>query len=134
MENLLVNQVLSLLASNLARLDETVREESEGVHNTLAIIEHILEFRPDTCKQVATAGFLPWIVRKLKVKVAYDSNKLYASEILSILLQDCSENRELFGEIGAMDSLLQQLAYYKRHDPAVAEEVELMENLFDCLC
>ena len=133
-ENLLVNQVLSLLASNLARLDETVREESEGVHNTLAIIEHILEFRPDTCKQVATAGFLPWIVRKLKVKVVFDSNKLYASEILSILLQDCSENRELFGEIGAMDSLLQQLAYYKRHDPAVAEEVELMENLFDCLC
>ena len=51
-----------------------------------------------------------------------------------------------------MDSMLQQLAYYKRHDPAVAEEVayhsnlsltevlffcgqvELMENLFDCLC
>ena len=23
----------------------------------------------------------------------------------------------------AMDSMLQQLAYYKRHDPAVAEEV-----------
>ena len=23
-----------------------------------------------------------------------------------------------------MDSMLQQLAYYKRHDPAVAEEVE----------
>jgi len=133
-ENLLVNQVLSLLASNLARLDEAVKEESEGVHNTLAIIEHILEVRPDTCKQVATAGFLPWIVRKLKVKVAYDPNKLYASEVLSILLQDCPENRELFGEIGAMDSLLQQLAYYKRHDPTVAEEVELMENLFDCLC
>merc|ERR1719341_912110 len=133
-ENLLVNQVLTLLASNLARLDETVREESEGVHNTLATIEHILEVRPDTCKQVATAGFLPWIVRKLKVKVAYDSNKLYASEVLSILLQDCPENRELFGEIGAMDSLLQQLAYYKRHNPTVAEEVELMENLFDCLC
>jgi len=34
----------------------------------------------------------------------------------------------------AIDSLLQQLAYYKRHDPAMAEEVELMENLFDCLC
>ena len=27
-----------------------------------------------------------------------------------------------------------QLAYYKRHDPNVSEEVEMMENLFDSLC
>ena len=33
-------------------------------------------------------------------------------------------NRLLFGNMDAMDSMLQQLAYYKRHDPAVAEEVE----------
>ena len=33
-----------------------------------------------------------------------------------------------------MDSLLQQLAYYKRHDPATPEEAELLENLFDVLC
>ena len=32
-------------------------------------------------------------------------------------------NRLLFGNMEAMDSMLQQLAYYKRHDPAVAEEV-----------
>jgi len=133
-DSILEQQGLSLLATNLARLNETVREESDGIHNTLAVIENILEFRPEVCSQVASAGFLVWIVRKLKVKVPYDSNKLYASEILSILLQDCPLNRALFGEIGAIDSLLQQLAYYKRHDPAVAEEVELMENLFDSLC
>ena len=66
-ESILQHQVLSLLATNLARLDETVREESEGVHNTLAVIEHILEVRPEISHQVAAAGFLPWIVRKLKV-------------------------------------------------------------------
>ena len=33
-----------------------------------------------------------------------------------------------------MDSILQQLAYYKRHDPTSMEELELMENLFDVLC
>ena len=32
-------------------------------------------------------GFMAWLVRKLKVKVTFDDNKLYASEILSILLQ-----------------------------------------------
>ncbi len=40
----------------------------------------------------------------------------------------------MYGELGAIDSLLQQLAYYKRHDPNQQEEFELMENLFNCLC
>ena len=39
-----------------------------------------------------------------------------------------------FGEMGAIDSLLQQLAYFKRHNPSSPEEQEMMENLFDCLC
>ena len=61
--------------------------------------------------------------------------------VLSILVQNEPSNRKLFGELapggvvgGAMDSLLQQLAYYKRHDPANLEEAELLENLFDVLC
>ena len=39
-------------------------------------------------------------------------------------------NRLLFGNMDAMDSMLQQLAYYKRHDPAVAEEVAYLGNFF----
>merc|ERR1719350_2592724 len=133
------NQICSLLVTNLERLDETVKEESEGVHNTLAIIENLVELRPEMCKDVAEAGFINWLIKKLKVKVPFDENKLYASEILSILLQTEPENRKLVGELltadsNAIDNLLQQLAYYKRHDPNVSEELEMMENLFDCLC
>ena len=47
------NQICSLLVTNLERLDETVKEESEGVHNTLAIIENLVELRPEMCKDVA---------------------------------------------------------------------------------
>merc|ERR1719322_705138 len=128
------NQVCSLLVTNLDRLDENVKEESDGVHNTLAIIENLVELKPEICKDVAEAGFMNWLVKKLKVKVPFDENKLYASEILSILLQTEPENRKLFGELDAIDILLQQLAYYKRHDPGQSEEIEMMENLFDCLC
>jgi len=128
------NQVCSLLVTNLDRLDENVKEESDGVHNTLAIIENIVELKPEICKDVAEAGFMNWLIKKLKVKVPFDENKLYASEILSILLQTEPENRKLFGELDAIDILLQQLAYYKRHDPGQSEEIEMMENLFDCLC
>jgi len=133
-QSLLENQVCSLLVSNLERLDESVKEESDGVHNTLSIVENVVEFKPEVCKEVASAGFMNWLIKKLKVKVPFDDNKLYASEILSILLQNDPANRMMFGELDAIDSLLQQLAYYKRHDPNQAEEIELMENLFDCLC
>merc|ERR1719394_1679079 len=134
LQALMDNQVISLLVSNLDRLDENVKEESDGVHNTLAIVENIVELKPEICKDVAEAGFMNWLIKKLKVKVAFDENKLYASEILSILLQNEPENRKLFGELDAIDILLQQLAYYKRHDPGQSEEIEMMENLFDCLC
>ncbi len=72
------------------------REEGDGVHNSLAIVENIVEFRPAVCKDAAQAGLLAWLVKKLKVKVPFDANKLYASEILSILLQNEPENR--FGQ------------------------------------
>ena len=51
-----------------------------------------------------------WLVRKLKVKVPFDENKLYASEILSILLQTEPDNRRMFGELNAIDNLLQQVS------------------------
>ena len=35
------------------RLDENVKEESDGVHNTLAIVENIVELKPEICKDVA---------------------------------------------------------------------------------
>ena len=83
-----------------------------------------MEFRPEISKEAADAGILTWLMKRLKVKVSFDSNKLYASEILSILLQNEPENRKTFGELPAsIDSLLQQLAYYKRHDPNSEEEM-----------
>ena len=64
----------------------------------------------------------------------FDGNKLYAAETLAILLQDTPENRAALGEKDGIDILLQQLAFYKRHDPGSNEEGEYMENLFNCLC
>merc|ERR1719412_2655600 len=124
----------------MERLNESVREESDGIHNTLSIVENLIEYRPEqVCKDIAQeSGLLTWLVKKLKVKVPFDNNKLYASEILSILLQNEPDNRralvELTGVSSPMDSMLQQLAFYKRHNPNTAEEQEMMENLFDCLC
>ncbi|KAK4018024.1 hypothetical protein OUZ56_000094 [Daphnia magna] len=131
---LLDQQVCALLVHNLDRLNEAQAEESEGVHNTLAIVENLTEIRPEVCLQAAQQGLLSWIMKRLKAKSPFDANKLYCSEILSILLQGTPENRQLLGEIDGIDILLQQLAIFKRQDPKTGEEQEMMENLFDCVC
>ncbi|XP_077542319.1 beta-catenin-like protein 1 [Haemaphysalis longicornis] len=131
---LIEGQIVALLVQNLDRLDEVVKEEGEGVHNTLAIIENLTEFRPELCIQAAQQGLLAWILRRLKARLPFDANKLYCSEILSILLQNHEENKKLLGEIDGIDTLLQQLSYFKRHDPISSDETEMMENSFGALC
>uniref|UniRef100_A0A182STN5 Beta-catenin-like protein 1 n=1 Tax=Anopheles maculatus TaxID=74869 RepID=A0A182STN5_9DIPT len=127
-------QAAGLLVQNLERLDESVKEEADGVHNTLAIFENLIEVKSDIAKEVAEQGLLQWIMKRLRAKLPFDGNKLYCSEILSILVQDTNENRITLGNIDGIDVLLQQLAAYKRHDPNSAEEQEFMENLFNSLC
>ncbi|XP_062562192.1 beta-catenin-like protein 1 [Armigeres subalbatus] len=127
-------QAAGLLVQNLERLDETVKEEADGVHNTLAIFENLMEIKSEIAKEIAEQGLMQWILKRLRMKIPFDVNKLYCSEILSILLQDTNENRILLGNLDGIDVLLQQLAAYKRHDPSSTEEQEFMENLFNSLC
>jgi beta-catenin-like protein 1 len=73
-------------------------------------VENLTEIRPEVCQQAAQQGLLSWIMKRLRAKLPFDANKLYCSEILSILLQGTPENRQLLGEIDGIDILLQQLA------------------------
>lgn len=59
---------------------------------------------------VGKQGLMQWLLRRLRVKLPFDQNKLYASEILSILLQSSKENQDMFGELDGIDVILQQLA------------------------
>ncbi|XP_048254766.1 beta-catenin-like protein 1 isoform X1 [Haliotis rufescens] len=131
---LLEGQVVAVLVQNLDRLDENVKEESDGVHNTLAIVENITEFRTEVTTEAAQQGLLQWLLKRVRAKMPFDGNKLYSSEILAILLQNSDENRQLLGETDGIDVLLQQLAAYKKHDPNTKDEIEYMENMFNCLC
>ncbi|CDQ74613.1 unnamed protein product [Oncorhynchus mykiss] len=133
-DSLLEGQVVALLVQNMERLDEQVKEEADGVYNTLAIIENMAEFRPGLCTEAAQQGLMQWLLKRIKAKIPFDANKLYCSEILAILLQNNDSTRELLGELDGIDVLLQQLSVFKRHNPATAEEQEMMENLFDALC
>lgn len=126
--------MIALLVQNLDRLDEKGREDFDGIHNMLAIVENMCEVRnQEVCAAGGEQGLLVWLLKRVRVR-AYDNNKLYATEILAILLQGNAPNQKLLGEKGGIDILLQSLAYYKRRDPNSADEVEMVENLFDSLC
>ena len=127
-------QIFSLLVSNLERFDEKNKDEADGVHNALAIVENIIEVKPLISLDSTKQGFLQWLLRRIKVKGSFDTNKLYAAELLSIFVQNSDENRKLLGDLDGIDILLQQLAFYKKHDPSSGDEFEYMENLFNCLC
>lgn len=125
---------MALLVQNLERFDEKVKEDADGVHNTLAIIENTCELKNAEISKVAgEQGLLQWLLKRIRVR-QYDANKLYASEILAILLQNNESNQRALGEIDGIDILLQSLAYYKRRDPSGVDEIEMMENVFDCMC
>uniref|UniRef100_A0A8C6VAP8 Beta-catenin-like protein 1 n=1 Tax=Naja naja TaxID=35670 RepID=A0A8C6VAP8_NAJNA len=128
-------QVVALLVQNLERLDESVKEEADGVHNTLAVIENMAEFRPEVCADAAQQGLMQWLLKRLKAKMPFDANKLYCSEVLAILLQNTDDNREMLGELDGIDVLLQQLSVSDLQlNPFETCSEEMMENLFDSLC
>lgn len=78
-----------------------------------AIFENIIEFRPEVVVDVAKQGLLQWLLKRLRIKAPFDANKLYVSEILSILLQSSIDNKSLLGTLDGIDVLLQQLAVSK---------------------
>ncbi|EDV29036.1 Beta-catenin-like protein 1 [Trichoplax sp. H2] len=132
---LVENQIVTLLIQNIERLNDSIREEADGVHNTLAIIENLTEFKPELSTEAANQGLMQWILRSLVAKRnTYDANKAYSCEILAVLLQGHEGNRTLLGELEGIDTLLQILSVYHKRDPTTADEIEMLENLFDCLC
>lgn len=94
----------------MERLDETIPEESNGIHSTLGIFENLTEAKPSIALEAAKQGIMRWLLQRLRKRGDFDANKLYGSEILSILLQETPENRVLLGEMDGIDVLLQQLA------------------------
>ena len=137
---LVQDQGLVLLIQNLQRLDEGVEEDSLGVHNTLNICENLLEILPTSMPATlcSTTPILGYLTQRLQAR-PIDRNKLYASEILSILLQGQGldpSNVYRYCGMRAMDGVecLLQGIHAARKQPAVdGEELECISNLFLCL-
>ena len=82
------------------------------MHNTLAIIDNLVEILPEVGKTVCRrTNILKYLLQRVKPK-KFDAVKLYASELLSILLQSSPHS----DAIDSKESLQIQLCNLKLSD------------------
>lgn len=133
-DSFLKNNALELLVNNLSRLEEKHDADSQAVHNTLSIFENLIELRPQLAKVLASETKLLKFLCARVSKDTFDATKLYASEVLSILLQQGDEAvHKVVGDVYLIP-ILKVIAKYRRRDPEGSEETEFVENMFSALC
>ena len=125
---LLDNGAAALLMEHMGRLSEAEEEEAAAVHSSLAIFESILEAKPEASSELAQgAGLLSWLLARVKTR-GFHANKLYASELLAVLLQGQPDNQLALGKADGILPLLTAASHFKRREPADAEEAGLLET------
>jgi beta-catenin-like protein 1 len=134
-DELIKNDVVSLLVQNLDRLDEERDEDREGVYHILEVLENLLQ---DSKNLESQADLITWLRTRIKARIGskrVSQNQQYAAEILAMLLQTTGPgNREAFVKSEGVDTLLELLSLYRKVDPEKdSDEEEWAENLFDCL-
>merc|ERR1712087_115834 len=103
--------------AHMEKLDEGEEDDAAAVHATLSIFESMLEAKPDAAEMLAQkANVMKWLLARLKPRV-FHANKLYASELLAVLLQQNTPNQLFLGQVDGILSLLTAAAQYKRREP-----------------
>lgn len=100
---------IDFLIQHMKRLDENVEEEATGIYNSLNIIENITDIYPESQKELVIKPNLITFLLQIISKSPVEQNKFYAAEILSILVTDLDEGKEMIGK-HALEQILVQLA------------------------
>ncbi|CAK7216131.1 hypothetical protein SCUCBS95973_002700 [Sporothrix curviconia] len=141
---LLEADLVGLLVSNLARLNEDPAEDPDGVdrtgvYNALGIVENLCSLRATRATDALGhhTPLLRWLLQRIQKKDKEElvsQNKQYAAEILVALVYRSPANREGLIDLDAVDILLQLVATYRRRDPERGgNEEEYMADLFEAL-
>lgn len=132
---LLDADLLGLLVSNFSRLDESDEPDSNGVYHALEVIENLCSRSATATRVGGDEKLLKWLLERVqRNETKVTQNKQYAAEILAILSQASTQNRQKLAAFDVIDAALQLVASYRRRDPDKSgEEEEYMENLFEAL-
>ncbi|PMD66078.1 beta-catenin-like protein-like protein 1 [Hyaloscypha bicolor E] len=127
--------LLDLLISNFARLNENNESDRSGIYYALSVLENLASQTSLAEKIGQDTTVLNWLLDRIPEKESpVSQNKRYAAEVMAILLQSSPLNRKKLCELDGVDLLLQILAAYRKRDPLKGtEEEEFVENVFDSL-
>lgn len=132
---LLDADLMDLIMSNLARLDENEETDRSGLYHSLSVMES-LAGQSSIAEHIGTEKVLEWLcIRLAKPEKPVGQNKQYAAEVLQVLLQTSPLlRRRLAQDVDGVDLFLQLLAAYRKRDPEKeSTEEEFAENVFDAL-
>lgn len=128
--------ILSLLASNLKRLDEEEETDRNGVNRALSILE-TLASRPTTADRIGKhVDLVDWLLARIQSKPNATfprHNKQTSAEVLSSVLGNSITSRQGLIKRDTVNTCLELLAPHRRNYPADDTEAEFVENLFDIL-
>ncbi|KAF2471102.1 DUF1716-domain-containing protein [Lindgomyces ingoldianus] len=131
--SMLEADLLNMLISNFSRFDESNDADSNGVYQSLSVIENLLSHPAYLDIIGKEKKLLAWLLNHIKDDLPMSQNKQYVSEIISIITHSSSPNRQHVIRANGMDIILTCLSAYLRRDPEKdSEEEEYMENLFNC--
>ncbi|KAF2483125.1 Catenin-beta-like protein [Neohortaea acidophila] len=132
---LLDADLLELLMSNLARLDENNESDRSGVYHSLAVMENLAS-QQGVAEKLGQEKVLNWLCDRIRrPDKPVGQNKQYAAEVLQVLLQSSPTiRRRLAVDVDGVDLFLRLLSTYRKRDPEKeSAEEEYAENIFDAL-
>lgn len=143
-DSLISSRVITEAVELLFRLDEEKAEEKEGAFKVLGVLENLFEIRQDAIRAVSQeTNLLAWITSKVipsrgatyLIEEAFNDNILYATEILSILMQ-AVQAQQRFQELGLSVDFVNFLRTLLElpESKYPADFVEAILNLFDSVC
>ncbi|KAK2055120.1 DUF1716-domain-containing protein [Colletotrichum caudatum] len=132
---LLNADLIGLLVSNFARLNEDDESDRSGVYHALGVMENLLSKTKNAEKVVQDTMLVKWLLeRAQRQESPVSQNKQYSTELLEIIANASPVTRQKLAEMDAVDVLLQLVSAYRKRDPEKGgEEEEFMENLFNAL-
>ena len=132
---------LPAILGALARFDDTVAEEAAAAQGLLNILENLVDISGSLRDAVvAHPPVLPMLLDRIGRKGPVEEGRVYAAELLAILLSGSEAAATALGAVNGVDRLLRAMAPLRKANKAGgvgaegALEEEFVQNCFDCLC
>ena len=127
--------IVDLVFQNLERLDESNESDRSGVYHCLELLEDLASQKTALDRIIWSPKSVQWLLDRIKKRESPTSqNKMQASNLLEIFVQDSDQAKSTAIDMDAVDTLLQLLSTYRKRDPGKeTDEEACAENLFNAL-